>query len=143
GPGPGGRPRPAALISLSPRRSIAYGRNVDTTTGGDGMTSTQVPKAGVVTDGMRRQYEPEGYFILGPALRADQLELLRGGAQVSIDKADAEMDEAGVDRLGINARGKRYFSPMIYQDRPELRRFLFSDLMAGICQATLGVNAYL
>ncbi len=105
------------------------------------MTGAQ--QAGIVTDEMRRQYEAEGYFIIERALDADQLELLRGGAQFSIDKADAEMDKAGVDRLGINARGKRYFSPMIYQDRPELRRFLFSDLMAEICQATLGENAYL
>ena len=53
------------------------------------------------------------------------------------------MDDAGVDRIGINARGKRYFSNMIYQDRPELRQFLFSDTMAQICRATLGDEAYL
>ncbi len=53
------------------------------------------------------------------------------------------MDEAGVDSIGINHRGKRYFSNMIYQDRPELRTFLFSDTIEQICRATLGDNAYL
>ena len=76
-------------------------------------------------------------------LTDEQLELLRGGAQYSIDKLDAAMDAAGTDRLGINHRGKRYFSSMIYQDRPELRQFLFSDTMAEICRAALGDEAYL
>ena len=92
---------------------------------------------------MREQYVNEGYFVLERALTEDQLELLRGGAQFSIDKLDAALDEAGVDRIGINARGKRYFSNMIYKDRPELRQFLFSDTMAQICKATLGEDAYL
>ena len=92
---------------------------------------------------MREQYGNEGYFVLERALTDEQLELLRGGAQYSIDKLDAAMDDAGVDRIGINARGKRYFSSMIYKDRPELREFLFSDTMAEICAATLGDDAYL
>jgi ectoine hydroxylase-related dioxygenase (phytanoyl-CoA dioxygenase family) len=97
----------------------------------------------LVTDAMRQQYRAEGYFILERALSDDELELLRGGAQHAVDKADAEMAAAGVDRLGINARGKRYFSSMIYRDRPELRAFLFGDTMAEICRATLGEEAYL
>jgi ectoine hydroxylase-related dioxygenase (phytanoyl-CoA dioxygenase family) len=97
----------------------------------------------IVTPQMREQYEMEGYFVLERALTDEQLELLRSGAQYSIDKIDAAMDAAGVDRIDINARGKRYFSNMIYKDRPELRQFLFSNTMAQICQATLGENAYL
>ena len=97
----------------------------------------------LVTPEMRSQYEQEGYFVLERVLTDEQLDLLRGGAQYSIDKLDAAMDEAGVDRVGINARGKRYFSSMIYQDRPELRQVLFSDTMAQICRATLGAEAYL
>jgi ectoine hydroxylase-related dioxygenase (phytanoyl-CoA dioxygenase family) len=107
------------------------------------MTSTDATRTGLVTEEMREQYRNEGYFVLERALTDEQLELLRGGAQYSVDKLDAAFDEAGVDRIGINARGKRYFSNMIYKDRPELRRFLFSDTMAEICRATLGENAYL
>jgi ectoine hydroxylase-related dioxygenase (phytanoyl-CoA dioxygenase family) len=99
--------------------------------------------AELITGAMREQYRREGYFLLERALSPEQLELLRGVAGYAMDKADAAMDAAGVDRLGINARGKRYFSHMIYQDKPELRQFLFSDLMAEICRATLGPDAYL
>jgi ectoine hydroxylase-related dioxygenase (phytanoyl-CoA dioxygenase family) len=104
------------------------------------MTSVQAP---VMTDEQREQYRQEGCVILERVLGDEQLELLRAEAQFAIDKKDEEMDAAGVDRLGINVRGKRYFSSMIYQDRPRLRQFLFSELMAGICRATLGPEAYL
>lgn len=106
------------------------------------MTGTDTA-TGLVTEQMRQQYEAEGYFVLEGALSGEQLELLRGGARYSMDKLDRQMDEAGVDRIGINARGRRYFSHMIYQDRPELRQFLFSETMAQICRATLGSEAHL
>ena len=97
----------------------------------------------LVTPEHLAQFRDEGYFVLDRVLTDEQLELLRGGAQYSIDKLDAAMDAAGTDSIGINHRGKRYFSSMIYQDRPELRQFLFSDTMAEICRATLGDEAYL
>ncbi len=108
------------------------------------MTSTQTDvTAPLVTDEMLEQYRNEGYFILERALDDQQLGLLRSGAQYSVEKLDAAMDDAGVDRIGINARGKRYFSNFIYQDRPELREFLFGDTMAEICRAVLGDEAYM
>lgn len=97
----------------------------------------------LVTPEHVKQYEDEGYFVLERALSDDQLELLRGGAQYSIDKLEAAMDDLGTDTIDINQRGKRYFSGGVYNDRPELRTFLFSELMAGICRATLGETAYL
>src|SRR6476469_2041315 len=74
------------------------------------MTTTDDVRTSLVTPEMLEQYRTEGYFVLERALSDEQLELLRGGAQYSIDKLDTAMDEAGVDRIGINARGKRYFS---------------------------------
>lgn len=107
------------------------------------MTASDVAHDTPVTDGMREQYEREGYFVLERVLTDEQLELLRGGAQYSVDKLDAAMDEAGVDSIGINHRGKRYFSNMIYKERPELRTFLFSETIRQICRATIGDDAYL
>lgn len=108
------------------------------------MTTTRTDvTAPLVTDEMLEQYRTEGYFILESALDDEMVELLRSGAQHSIEKLDAAMDEAGVDRIGINARGKRYFSNFIYEDKPELRRFLFGDTMAEICRAVLGDEAYM
>lgn len=97
---------------------------------------------GLVTADMRAQYEQEGYFVLDRVLSDAQLELLRGGAEYAMQKVDAEAAAAGVDRVGINIRGRRYFSAMTHRDQPELRKFLFSDTMAEICRATLGPDAY-
>lgn len=97
----------------------------------------------LVTPTMIDQYRDEGYFILEKAIGEADLELLRGGGQFAMDRLDQQMDEAGVDRLDINAKGKRYFSAMVYRDRPELRRFLFGPTMAQICRAVLGDEAYL
>lgn len=110
-----------------------------------GMTTTDVAPdlASLITDEMRHQYKDEGYFILEKAVSDEHLELLRGAADYSVEKLDATMDEMGVDTIGINHRGRRYFSNMIYKDRPELRQFLYSDLMAEICKATLGPDAYM
>jgi ectoine hydroxylase-related dioxygenase (phytanoyl-CoA dioxygenase family) len=105
--------------------------------------STTSSSTSLITEDMRRQYRDEGYFILERAVPEEHLELLRSVADFAVEKADARMDELGVDQLDINKRGKRYFSHMIYKDRPELRQFLFSDLMADICRATLGDDAYL
>lgn len=107
------------------------------------MSSTEAISRQLVTDQMRQQYRDEGYFVVERALSPEQLELLRAGAQHAMDKTDAALDAAGVERAGINLKGKRYFSSMIYQDLPQLRRFLFSDTMADICRATLGDDAYL
>lgn len=105
------------------------------------MTSIDTPS--LVTPQLREQYENEGYFVLDGALSDEQLAVLRSNAQYAIDQADAQMDAAGVDRLGINVRGKRYFPAMMSNERPELRGFLFSDTMADICRAILGPEAYL
>ncbi|QGN33107.1 phytanoyl-CoA dioxygenase family protein [Microlunatus sp. Gsoil 973] len=107
------------------------------------MTRTDDPGAELVTDDLVAQYRDEGYFILEKVIGADDLDLLRSAAQYSIDRLDAAMDAAGVDRLGINAKGKRYFSNMIYQQRPELRHFIFGPIMEDICRRVLGENAYL
>lgn len=97
----------------------------------------------LVTPEMLEQYRNEGYFVLEGAMTPDQLDLLRGGAQYSMDRLDARMEVAGVDRLGINARGRRYFSNMVYHERPELRSFIYGSTMAAICRAVLGSEAYL
>jgi ectoine hydroxylase-related dioxygenase (phytanoyl-CoA dioxygenase family) len=99
--------------------------------------------AAMITDDMIQQYKDDGYFVLEGVIGDHDLELLRSAAEFSIERADAAMDAAGVDRLGINAKGKRYFSHMVYQERPELRQFIFGPIMEEICRRVLGDNAYL
>lgn len=97
----------------------------------------------ILTDEHRRQYETDGYFVLESVISEPHLQLLRDCCQAAIDEMDAQMDREGTDSLGINHRGKRYFVGQSYRNHPELAEFLFSDLMAAICRATLGDTAYL
>lgn len=108
------------------------------------MTHTaEVPALSVITAQMREQYENEGYFVLERVLSNDDLELLRRVADGAIDAMDRRMDAEGTDHLGINIRGKRYFTDWLSLEQPELRPFLLGPLMADICRATVGPDAYL
>ena len=104
------------------------------------MNTTTVP---IVTEQQKQQFQDEGYFILESCVPEEHLALLRENCQSFIDAADADMREKGVERLGLNALGRRYFVPRCYQQRPELGRFVFSELMAEVCRATIGEEAYL
>ena len=97
----------------------------------------------LITAAQIEQFREEGYFILDSAIPQHHIDLLRGECQAFIDKADALMDRKGTDHLGLNHRNSRYFVSNCFRDQPRLREFLFSDLMAEICQATLGEDAYL
>ncbi|MDE2798123.1 MAG: phytanoyl-CoA dioxygenase family protein, partial [Gemmatimonadota bacterium] len=96
-----------------------------------------------ITEAQKQQYRDEGYFILEAVIPEHHLELLRDECQTFIDTMHARMDEQGTDTIGINHRNKRYFVSNCFRQQPKLRAFLFSDLMAEICRATLGENAYL
>ena len=88
-------------------------------------------------------YRSEGYMILERAIPEAFLELLRGQCQQAIGRMDADMDAKGTDTIGINHRGSRYFVSNCFREQPGLRAFLFSELMADVCRATLGDDAYL
>ena len=91
----------------------------------------------------REQYRRDGYFILESVIPDTDIELLRTTCTNAIHGMDARMDREGTDTLGINHRGKRYFVGQSYAEFPALGRFLFGDLMAEICRATLGGTAFL
>jgi ectoine hydroxylase-related dioxygenase (phytanoyl-CoA dioxygenase family) len=96
----------------------------------------------LVSEAQATQYLEEGWFVLERVLSQDQLELLRRCAQAAIHRADDEMNAAGVDTVGLNHRGRRYFVSGMAEQVPALRSFLFGDLMADICRATLGPDAF-
>lgn len=106
-------------------------------------TTDNAQASGLVSAEMLRSYQEEGFFILPGVVSGDELELLRSGAQASIDEVDARMDAEGVDVVGINVRGRRYFGTWRYREMPQLRSFVFGDTMAQICRAVLGEEAYL
>lgn len=96
-----------------------------------------------ITDAHRQQYQEEGYFILENALSTDQLEILRGACDHLIELMHAEMDRLGTDHIHISHRGKRYHIAKKYDQAPRLSEYVFSDLMADVCRATIGETAYL
>lgn len=97
----------------------------------------------VITDEHRRQYETDGYFILERAIPADALAMLRDVCSLYIGKMHEQMDRLGTDIVNISHRNKRYFIANRFAEVPELREFLFGPLMAEICRATLGEDAWL
>ncbi len=95
-----------------------------------------------VTPEHARQFREEGFFILEDAVPESDLDTLRSECQDAIDERDREMDRLGVDTLDLDRRGSRYFVHA-HGKRPAVERFLSSDLMVEIAQATLGDTVYL
>jgi ectoine hydroxylase-related dioxygenase (phytanoyl-CoA dioxygenase family) len=96
-----------------------------------------------ITEEQKKQYREKGYFILERVIPDEHIELLRGECQHFIDRIHKQMDAKKADVLGINHRNKRYFINEVYKERQEVGEFIFSDLMAEICRATLGPDSWL
>ncbi len=90
-----------------------------------------------------QQYEQQGYFVLENVIPRHHLEMLRAECGRYIGMIEAEMDRQGVETIGINHRSKRYFISNRYKESPYIASFIFSEVMAEICRATLGPDAYL
>ncbi len=97
----------------------------------------------LITPEQIKQFHEQGFFILEKVMTDEQLEGLRAECQRYIDKYEAEMEAKGVTTLGINHYKKRYFISNRGSESSIITSFLFSDLMADVCQATLGDDVYL
>lgn len=104
------------------------------------MTTTATP---TITDEHKQQFAEEGYFILERAVPDEQLQILRDACDYLIESMHQEMDRLGTDHIHISHRGKRYHIAKKYNEAPRLSEYVFSDLMADVCRATIGENAYL
>ena len=96
-----------------------------------------------ITEEKQAQFCEEGYFILERVVSAEQLKILREACDHLIDAMHAEMDRLGTDHIHISHRHKRYHIAKQYDRAPRLGEFVFSELMAEICRATLGDTAFL
>jgi len=97
----------------------------------------------LITAEQIKQYHREGFFILESVIPENVLDALRAECMRYIDIADREMEAKGLRTDGITHYKKRYFISNRSASNPIMTDFLFSELMASICQATLGDNAYL
>ncbi|MEO6876076.1 MAG: phytanoyl-CoA dioxygenase family protein [Opitutaceae bacterium] len=96
----------------------------------------------LVSEQNRKQFRDEGYFVLPNVVPAAHLAMMREVCGEFIAAYDAEMESAGQTFQGINIKGSRYFIANRHKGT-RLPEFIYSDLMAEICRATLGDNAYL
>ena len=97
----------------------------------------------LVTNAHKTAFERDGFFVLENVVSPAHLQLLRGKVDENIARIDAEMEARGVEKLGINQKGSRYFVGGYQPDDTAIGAFIFSDLMAQITAATLGDNVYL
>jgi ectoine hydroxylase-related dioxygenase (phytanoyl-CoA dioxygenase family) len=97
-----------------------------------------------ITAAQMRLFEEEGFFILENVIPGGDLEMLRAELDRFITRTEQAMDAAGTDVLGLNHRGRRYFIGNRHAEAEgRLEGFLFGDLVADICRATLGDDAFL
>lgn len=97
----------------------------------------------MVSEQQQQQFLDEGYFILDSALSPETLDLLSGACDTLIDRMHAEMDRLGTDQIHISHRNQRYHIAKQYDQVAGLDGYVFGELMADICRATIGGNAYL
>jgi ectoine hydroxylase-related dioxygenase (phytanoyl-CoA dioxygenase family) len=96
-----------------------------------------------ITEAQKKQYQDEGYFVLDGVIPDEELDTLRSECAALIKAQDAEMDRLGTDELNLSRRNSRYFVFLASRTRHRLREFIFSDMMAEVCKATIGANAML
>jgi ectoine hydroxylase-related dioxygenase (phytanoyl-CoA dioxygenase family) len=97
----------------------------------------------VISQQQREQYRQEGYMILSEVIPPEILQTLREECSYYLGYYDAVMDQKGVNVEKLSHRGKRYFINNRYRLSSRLWRFLFSDIMAAVAEATVGPDAYL
>ena len=96
-----------------------------------------------ITEAHRQQFRDEGYFVLDQAISHEHLQIIRDACEYLIDSMHREMDRLRIDQIHISHRGKRYHIAKQYDQAPGLADYVFSELMADICRATIGPTAYL
>ena len=106
-------------------------------------TTSMTTGQGPITEAHRELYRREGYFIAESVISSEHLQIMRDACDYLIDVMHQQMDELGVDHIHISHRGKRYHIAKQYQQAPRLAEYVFSDLMAEVCRATIGDTAFL
>ena len=96
-----------------------------------------------ISDEQRQQFQDEGYLILENVIEPEMLQMLREECSYFIGYKDAQLDAAQTGTQGITHKRKRYFISGLYRKSQRLYRYIYSELMAELCRATLGDNAYL
>ncbi len=96
-----------------------------------------------VSDSDRAQFREKGYMVLKEVIPRDTLVMLREECSYFLGYMDSRMDAGLLAQGALSWRGRRYFVNNMYRYSTRMWRFIFGDLMADVCRATLGPDAYL
>ena len=96
-----------------------------------------------IPEDQKKLFADEGYMILEAVIPDDMLQMLREECSYFIGYMDAKMDAGQLAAGALSSRGNRYFVNDMYRYSNRLWQFIFSDLMADVCRATIGDEAYL
>ena len=117
----------------------------------------------LISEGNKRQFLEEGYFLLPEAIEQTMLDSICDVCDYCIEEFNTservnESDDASshegelytrvtgdgkqFETSVLNIKNSRYFLEQRHQEHPDLAKFIFSELMAEICKATIGQNAY-
>ncbi len=96
-----------------------------------------------ITEAHRQQYIHEGYFVVKNAICSEHLQIMQAACDHLIDLMHQEMDRLGTDHIHISHRGKRYHIAKKHDQAPRLSEYVFGNLMADVCKATIGDTAFL
>ena len=96
-----------------------------------------------ISDQLKQKYRDEGYFVLESVITDSALDMLRSECDALIIAQNEEMDRQGTNELNLSRRNSRYFVFLAYKERPKLGEYIFSDLTAEVCRATIGDEAFL
>ncbi len=97
----------------------------------------------LVSQAQVEHFHREGYFILESVIPEPVVAALRDECTRLVNERDREMEAKGITTDHITHYKKRYFIHGRDAGSPIMTEFLFSELMAAICRATLGETAYL
>ena len=101
------------------------------------------PFSGLIAEEQKQLFADEGYMILEGVIPEDLLQMLREECSYFVGYMDAKMDSGKLAEGALSRRGNRYFVNDMYRYSSQLWRFIYSDLMAEVCRATIGDEAYL
>jgi ectoine hydroxylase-related dioxygenase (phytanoyl-CoA dioxygenase family) len=90
----------------------------------------------------RARYAKEGYFVLEDAVAPAEVERLASACDRAVARTAAAMRARGAEVEWSSRLDDRYIILHELRHQPALAAFVFSDLCAAICRATVGDTAF-
>ncbi len=99
----------------------------------------------MLTEASIQQFNFEGFLVLPRAIQPEQVNVMREECDQFVSAFEAEIDHeaTGIGAEGRNDYGANRYVVTNHYRQSRLKEFIFGDIVAEICRATLGRTAYL